>query len=244
MIGRNKHGNPRASLRVRLAVAAAVLVGGGAAGVVAIAASHGSATAAESAGYTTSYQHQLSEPAALSSAMNGWSESPSRSLQTLSQMPPVHNSWSAPWHHVTLAVQRGIVIAANRKEIVVKSADNEIEVWWLSRGTKILNVGGSKTGMNAMTGGTMQVHWRLDTGTRGLAQGDAVFVFGERQNHTLKAQLVLFAAPLKVRPQFVPAATATPSMTATPGMNARPAAPAPAAPAPAGSAPAFTGNNS
>jgi hypothetical protein len=34
MIGRNKRGIRRASTRVRLAVAAAVLVGGGAAGVV------------------------------------------------------------------------------------------------------------------------------------------------------------------------------------------------------------------
>ena len=60
MISRNKRGIRRASTRVRLAVAAAVLVGGGAAGVVAVAASHSGAVAAQSAGYTT---HTLSEHA-------------------------------------------------------------------------------------------------------------------------------------------------------------------------------------
>ena len=41
MIDRNKRGIRSAGVKARLAVAAAVLVGGGAAGVVALAANHG-----------------------------------------------------------------------------------------------------------------------------------------------------------------------------------------------------------
>ncbi len=68
MIGRNKRGIRRASTRVRLAVAAAVLVGGGAAGVAAVAASHNAPVNAASAGYYRATS--LSETHAMSAAMN------------------------------------------------------------------------------------------------------------------------------------------------------------------------------
>ena len=67
----------------------------------------------------------------------------------------------------------------------------------MTRKTRTLNVGGTSTGMSAMTGGTMQVPsgWDMNMTVKGIAKGDLVFVFGEREHHTLKAQLVLFAAP-------------------------------------------------
>ncbi|MGH3212463.1 MAG: hypothetical protein ACRDNO_32325, partial [Trebonia sp.] len=108
MIGRNKRGIRRASTRVRLAVAAAVLVGGGAVGVVALAASHNGATAAaQSAGYT---RHTLSETQALSSAMNGWNKNPNSSIRTLTQMTPMRTFNMMPWHTHTIALQRGTVV--------------------------------------------------------------------------------------------------------------------------------------
>ena len=220
MISSNKRGIRRAATRVRLAVAAAVLVGGGAAGVVAVAASHSGATTAQAAGYT---RQALSEPKALSSAMNGWSKSPGRSLTTLSEMTPMRTFNTTAWHHVILVVQRGTVVATARREFVVKSSNHALALWHLSRNTKYLNVGGSRAGMAAMTGGTMAVRGRMNANAKGLANGDLVFVFGERENHTLIAQLVLFAAPVKVTPK----PTATPSMTATPGMTATPTATAP-----------------
>ena len=70
MIGRNKRGIRRASTRVRLAVAAAVLVGGGAAGVAAVAASHNTPVNAASAGYYRHSHTPLSETHAMSAAMS------------------------------------------------------------------------------------------------------------------------------------------------------------------------------
>ena len=123
MIGSNKRGIRRTATRVRLAVAAAVLVGGGAAGVAAVAASHSGAMTAQSAGYT---RQALSEPKALSSAMNGWSKSPGRSLTTLSEMTPMRTFNMTAWHHAILAVQRGTVVAAAKKEFVVKSSNHTL----------------------------------------------------------------------------------------------------------------------
>ena len=220
MKSRSRRGIRRASMQVRLAVAAAVLAAGGAAGAVAVAATHGSAVTAQPAGYS---RQALSEPKALSSAMNGWSRSPGRSLATLAEMTPMRTFNAIAWHHVTLALQRGTVVATTKNEFVVKSSNRALALWHLSRNTKYLNVGGSRTGMAAMTGGTMAAPGRMAATAKGLARGDLVFVFGERENRTLIAQLVLFAAPVKVAPK--PAVT--PTMTAVPSMKATPAATAP-----------------
>jgi hypothetical protein len=74
---------------------------------------------------------------------------------------------------------------------------------------------------------------------QGVAKGDLVFVFGEREHHTLKAQLVLFAAPTAVMPTATPTATipmGTPTATT-------PTATTPAV-KPTGTAPSFSGHNS
>lgn len=244
MTSRSKRGIRRASIRLRLAVAGAVLVGGGAAGVVVVAASHnGAQAAAQSAGYS----HQmLSETKALSSAMNGWNQSQTRSLTTLTQMTPMRTFNMMSWHKHTIALQRGTVVAAERNAFVIKSTNRQLELWYVNRGTKFLNVGASGVGMRAMTGGTMAMpgNMRMNMKTKVLARGDYVFIFGQRLKGKLVAQLVLFAAPVKVMPK----PTATPSMTATPTMPATPTPTAPATPSmtatPTGSAPAFSGTNS
>ena len=219
MIGRNKRGIRRASTRVRLAVAAAVLVGGGAAGVVALAANHSGPVSAQSAGYS---RHALSETQALSSAMNGWNRSPDSSIRTLTQMTPMRTFNMMPWHTHTIALQRGIVVAAVRHEFVIKSSNHQLQLWFVNHGTKIVNVGSNPTGINAMTGGTMAMpsQMAMNMRTRALAKGDLVFIFGERVHGKLLAQLVLFVAPMKVTPTTTP--TATPSMTTSPTMTATP----------------------
>jgi hypothetical protein len=237
MISRSKRGIRRASMRVRLAVAAAVLVGGGAAGVVAVAANHGGSTlAAQSAGYS---HRTLSETQALSSAMNGWNKSQTQSLTTLTQMTPMRNFDMMSWHQHMLAVQRGTVIAAERNAFVIKSANHQLELWYVNRGTKFFNVGASNVGMRAMTGGTMSMpdNMRMNMRAKVLARGDLVFIFGQKIKGKLVAQLVLFVAPFKVTP------TATPSWTATPTAPAVPATPRTAV-TPTGNAPTFSNTNS
>jgi hypothetical protein len=214
------------SMRVRLGVAAAVVVGGGAAGVVAVAASNNGASTAQSAGYSTSLgsHRTLSETQALSSAMNGWNKSPSKSLSTLAQMKPMSTFSLTPFHTHMLALQRGTVVATAKNEFVIKSTNRTLELWHIAGGTKLLNVGASPTGMAAMTGGTMAApHW-MNTKVKNVAKGDLVFIFGEKVHGELIAQLVLFVAPVKpvVTPTATPTAAPTVTVTATPSMTVKP----------------------
>ncbi len=229
----SKRGMRGMSMRVRVGVAAAVLASGGAAGAVVLSAGHGSAVNAESAGFIQS-TGRLSYSSAISSAMKTWDTSPSTSLRTLSHMQQINNYWTQPWHHVTLFFQRGKVVATGKHEFAVRSADGMLEVWHISGKTAVLNVGGTSMGMSAMTGGSVNMRvpswWVMDTRTRGLAKGDLVFVFGEREGQTLKAQLVLFAAP-----------TTTPAPAPTTTLPAAPAL-APAV-APAGTVPTVSGTH-
>ncbi len=232
----SKRGMRGMSMRVRVGVAAAVLASGGAAGAVVLSAGHGSAVNAESAGFIQS-SGTLSYSSAISSAMKTWDSSPSTSLRTLSHMQQINNYWTQSWHHVTLFFQRGKVVATGKHEFAVRSANGKLEVWHITGKTAVLNVGGTSMGMSAMTGGSVNMRvpswWVMDTKTRGLAKGDFVFVFGEREGQTLKAQLVLFAAP-----------TTAPAPGSTTTLPAAPAAPAHApAVAPGGTVPTVSGTH-
>lgn len=229
MIG--KRGIRKVSTRVRLAVAAAVLVGGGAAGVVAVAANHGGVTAAQSAGYYTHSDSDsgrwMSETQAMSGAMNGWNQSPSRSLELISHMQPMSSFTMMGWHTHTIALQRGVVVAEaiRQKELVVESFNGNVEVWHWNGGTKAVNVGGNSTAWSAMTGGTMSMpsSWdgRLNLKAKAAIKGDLVFVFGERVDGQLIAQLVLFAAPLQATAPMptMPTPTAMPSVAGIPALT-------------------------
>jgi len=273
MINRNKRGI--GSMRARLAIAAAVLVGGGAAGVVALS-SHGTAATAASAGYTTGSHHTMGEGAALSGAFSQWGSSQTRSFNTLSDMTSIRTFNQVWQRHVQFAAQRGVVLLATPKFLVVKSFNGSLHVWWLTGRTAIKDVSSTTSGMLAMTGNTMATTQAMTfnnmvpatnvmagsttaltqlvtpvvkpttitiaTGgqlisitianitatttttstttttttttpttttsftqpvfatTMGIQRGDLVFVAGTRTNGALKAQLVLFAAPLNTMP--------------------------------------------
>jgi hypothetical protein len=165
MNSRNRRRNRQASMKARLGIAAAVLAGGGAAGV-AVAASHsGSATVnADSAGYVLNFHHTVSEQQALTSALNMWNSNQSRSLNTLAQMAPMRTFSQFMWHRTQFAAQRGVVVAATKQFIIVKSANGKLELWWLNHWTKQRNVTASPTGMVAMTGNNVAAHTAATTG--------------------------------------------------------------------------------
>jgi hypothetical protein len=165
MNSRNRRRNRQASMKARLGIAAAVLAGGGAAGV-AVAASHsGSATVnADSAGYVLHFHHTVSEQQALTSALNMWNSNQSRSLNTLAQMAPMRTFSQFMWHRTQFAAQRGVVVAATKQFIIVKSANGKLELWWLNHWTKQKNVTASPTGMVAMTGNNVAAHTAATTG--------------------------------------------------------------------------------
>jgi hypothetical protein len=225
----SKRGIRRVSLRMSLAAAAVVLAGGMTAALVAVGASHGGAETVESAGFSQASGRTMSYTSALTSAVKDWSKSPSTSLTTISHMKPVTNYWSQSWHHAIIVIQRGTVVAVGKNEFTVKSANGTIKIWNVNRATKTKNVGGTATGMSAMTGGTMKVPSRriMNARVTRIAKGDLVFVFGERVGRTLKAQLVLFAAPATTNRR----STAKPTVTAP-------------APAPTGVGATITGTHS
>jgi hypothetical protein len=160
MTGRNRSGNRPASMKARLGIAAAVLLGGGAIGVTAVAASsHGTAagttTKAESAGFILNFHQSIPQGEALADALSYWGQSQQRSLTTLAEIAPV-SSFSDPWHHKTqFAIQRGVVVLATHKFLLVKSKNHVLRLWWLTGGTAfkdVSNTTSSGTAWTALTG--------------------------------------------------------------------------------------------
>jgi hypothetical protein len=148
----------RTSMKARLGIATAVVVGGGAIGVaVAATGSHSTPTTAQSSayGYTLNFRHTVSEGAALSAALTQWSWSHQKAMTTLAEMQAMRTFEQTTWHHrTTYAAQRGVVVLATKKFLLVQSAKNPngaLHLWWL-KGTSFANVSSSATGMAAMTG--------------------------------------------------------------------------------------------
>ena len=165
MNSRNRRRNRQASMKARLGIAAAVLAGGGAAGV-AVAASHSgpATTTVDNAGYVLNFHHTVSEQQALTSALNMWNSNQSRSLNTLAQMAPMRTFSQFMWHRTQFAAQRGVVVAATKQFIIVKSANGKLELWWLNHWTRQKNVTANPTGMVAMTGNNVAAHTAATTG--------------------------------------------------------------------------------
>jgi hypothetical protein len=165
MNSRNRRRNRQASMKARLGIAAAVLAGGGAAGV-AVAASHNgpAMTTADSAGYVLNFHHTVSEQQALTSALNMWNSNQSRSLNTLARMTPMRTFSQFTWHRTQFAAQRGVVVAATKQFIIVKSANGKLELWFLNGWTRQKNVTANATGMVAMTGNNVAAHTAATTG--------------------------------------------------------------------------------
>ncbi|MCW2936180.1 MAG: hypothetical protein JWM19_7142 [Actinomycetia bacterium] len=237
MIVRNRRGNRQARMRARLAVASAVLAGGAAIGVVAVAASsHPAPSAAQSAGYTLNFGHEISEGTALSTALSDWTTSPQKSLSTLAEMAPLKNFATARHGKTVFAAQRGVVVLATKHWLLVKSANGSLHLWLVNGATRVKDVAGSVAGMTAMTGSksaataattvAQQTNTPMTTtkqltfaATDHVKRGDLIFIAGIEKHGQPWAQLVLFAPPAKTtaRPTATPAArpTATPSASAT-----------------------------
>ena len=156
MISRNwRHpaGRRGSKLRARLGIATAVVVGGGAIGAVAVATtSHPSVTKAEPAGYSSSYSNWANQGNVLNAGLSDYSWSQGRAMTMFSHMRD-SNHLTQMWHrHGLLAFERGRVVLATKKFVLVRAASGTLNVWWLSRGTKVTNVATSMTGTTALTG--------------------------------------------------------------------------------------------
>jgi hypothetical protein len=137
--------------RARIGIAAAVLVGGSAIAVVAVAAtSHGPALATQSASYSAGdFRHSGSEWSQLNSAIGSWSSARQDSLGTLASLTQQTLSQTTA-HEKTLDIQRGIVVLATPRFIILQSSNGSLHLWTLSGNTKMADVSGSMTGTAAM----------------------------------------------------------------------------------------------
>ena len=187
-------------------------------------------------------------------------------LTTLSKMTPMRTYSQMSYHRAVLDAQRGIVLLATKKFVVIKSSNGSLHLWMLTGATKIKDIDSTTTGMTAMTGSYTAATAAMTTGnmapsevvvagstsvvsqltslaaktssmtissggqtvtitvsrstatvwtktttttttitktvqpvfqrTMGLERGDLVFMVGTRSHGLLKAELVLFAAPL------------------------------------------------
>jgi len=153
MTGRDRsYGKGRkASLKVKAGIAAAVLVGGGAVGAVAVAANgHSAPSKAQSAGYS-SRALPSTEQLLISALSTGNASTQASDFSRMTGMRSFNQYW---YHKKMFAVQRGIVVIATKKFIILKSANGHLSLWWLSGATRFKNVATSVSSMNSLTANT------------------------------------------------------------------------------------------
>jgi hypothetical protein len=119
---------------------------------VAIAAvltgSHGAGTVATSAAYSS---RTGNEGAILNSAMNSWNGARQSSFAQLSRLTQARQFSQVRHNGKTLAIQRGIVVLATKKFLILRSSNGSLHLWLLSGKTKFQNVSNSMAGLRALT---------------------------------------------------------------------------------------------
>jgi hypothetical protein len=154
-MGRNRRslaGHRGRKVKAGLGIGAAVVVGGGAIGAVALASGNTPASTAASAGYSRSYSYGNNQGAILNAALADYSWSHARADALFSQLANTSRE-TEMWHgHSKLAFERGRVVLATKQFVLIRAANGTFNVWWLSHGTKVTNVAASQTGTTALTG--------------------------------------------------------------------------------------------
>ena len=216
----------QARLRTRVGLAAAVLAGGGAIGVAAVAVtSHPAATEVKPAAYTS---WSGNEGTMLSAAMSDWSRSKQATYSQLARLTSARG-FSQTWHHgKLLAVQRGIVVLATRRFLILQSGNGSLRLWLLSGATKFQNVSSTTAGTTALTASTTATRQAMNFGNMVPA---TTMMAGSTT--TAAAMLTPTTAPQTVTVQVantdltvtvtITRSTATVSQTATTPANAAPA---------------------
>jgi hypothetical protein len=138
----------KTTVKTRVGIATAILVGGAVAAGAALAANHGAAATATSAAFSS---HAGTEGTVLSSAMTTWNGSRQSSYAQLARLTQARQFSQVRHNGKTLAVQRGIVVLATKKFLILRSSNGSLHLWLLSGQTKFQNVSNSMTGLRALT---------------------------------------------------------------------------------------------
>jgi hypothetical protein len=155
----------QAAVKTRIGIAAAVLAGSGSIAAVAIAAAnHGAVTVARPAAYAARFGN---EGTTLSSVLNEWGQS-TRSTQAaysaLAGLTQARQFSQAAHGGQTLDVQRGIVVLATKKFIILQSARGSLHLWLLSAGTHFRNVSDTTAGTAALTASSSATQQAMSSG--------------------------------------------------------------------------------
>lgn len=137
-------------MKTRVGIATAVLVGGAVAAGAALAANHGAAATATSAAFSSS-SRAGTEGTILSSAMTSWNGARQSSFAQLSRLTQARQFSQVRHNGKTLAIQRGIVVLATKKFLILRSSNGSLHLWLLSGKTKFQNVSNSMAGLRALT---------------------------------------------------------------------------------------------
>jgi hypothetical protein len=136
------------STKTRVGIAAAALAGGAVAIAAVLTGSHGAGAVATSAAYSS---RTGNEGAILSSAMNSWNGARQSSFAQLSRLTQARQFSQVRHNGKTLAIQRGIVVLATKKFLILRSSNGSLHLWLLSGKTKFQNVSNSMAGLRALT---------------------------------------------------------------------------------------------
>ena len=166
MIARQRYRNSRqAAMKTRVGIAVAVLAGGGSIAAIGIAAAnHGSVTAARPAAYAAQFGE---EGSTLNSVLNEWGQSTQATqaaYSALASLTQARQFSQAAHAGQTLDVQRGIVVLATKKFIILQSARGSLHLWLLSAGTQFRNVSDTTAGTAALTASTSATQQAMSSG--------------------------------------------------------------------------------
>jgi len=164
MIARERYrkGRRQASMKSRVGIATALLAGGGSIATIAVAtASHGAATTAQPAAYAARYSN---EGATLNSVITDWGQSRQTAYAQLSGLTQARQFSQVSHAGKTLDVQRGIVVLATKKFLILRSSNGSLHLWLLSRGTRFQNVSDDKAGTSALTASTSATQQAMSSG--------------------------------------------------------------------------------
>jgi hypothetical protein len=151
----------KSSVKTRVGIATALLVGGAVAAGAVVASNHGVASTATSAAFSSGY---TSEGTLLNSAMNDWGWSTQTSYTDLARVSQAQQ-FSQTWNKgKMLAVQRGIVVLVTHKFLILRSANGSLHLWLLSGNTHFKNVSSTWAGTQALTADTDATRQAMDSG--------------------------------------------------------------------------------
>ena len=208
MMGRERrYRNGKVSLKTRVGIATALVVGGTAIGVAAVAAtSHGSPTAAKSDAFSSPVKGiTSSEGVTLGSALADWNKARQTSYAQLAGLTQARGFSESSDKGQTLDVQRGIVVFARQQFVILQSANGTLHLWLLSGKTQFQNVTKTAAGTAAMTASSSAAQ-------QIIASGDMIPATTLMAGSPLTAETLLSSL---TRPQTVTVQVAGTDLTVT-----------------------------